>query len=184
MSAPAPSQDFAQVLRLIQQGRQAAFRAVNLALIDTYWTVGHYLSDKVAQSGWGRGIVRELAAWLNTHEPNLKGFSAQNLWRMKQFYETYSADEKLSPLVREIDWSKHLILMANCKSPEAPLSAPCSPPKEILSKLEEEIQAGMRELEGMLASTPLSQRQSRSLSGAEGSGLVLSSVEAAEGSGD
>jgi hypothetical protein len=35
----------------------------------------------------------------------IKGFSPQNIWRMKQFYETYSKKEKLSPLVREINWS-------------------------------------------------------------------------------
>lgn len=118
MSAPATTNDFTQVLQLIQQGRKAAFRAINFALIETYWAVGHYLSDKVAQEGWGRGVVQELATWLSEHEPSLKGFSAQNLWRMKQFYETYRADEKLSPVVREIDWSKHLILMASCKSLE------------------------------------------------------------------
>ena len=40
--------------------------------------------------------------------PELKGFSAQNLWRMKQFYKTYrNADEKLPPLVREISWSNN-----------------------------------------------------------------------------
>ena len=118
MSAPTTTNDFTQVLQLIQQGRKAAFRAINFALIETYWAVGHYLSDKVAQEGWGRGVVQELATWLSEHEPSLKGFSAQNLWRMKQFYETYHADEKLSPVVREIDWSKHLILMASCKSLE------------------------------------------------------------------
>lgn len=118
MSAPATTNDFTQVLQLIQQGRKGAFRAINFALIETYWAVGHYLSDKVAQEGWGRGVVQELATWLSEHEPSLKGFSAQNLWRMKQFYETYHADEKLSPVVREIDWSKHLILMASCKSLE------------------------------------------------------------------
>lgn len=38
---------------------------------------------------------------------------------MKQFYETYSQNEKLSPLVREITWSNNLIIMSNCKTDEA-----------------------------------------------------------------
>lgn len=38
----------------------------------------------------------------------MKGFSAQNIWRMKQFYETYCNNEKLSPLVREIPWTNNL----------------------------------------------------------------------------
>ena len=36
----------------------------------------------------------------------IKGFSPQNIWRMKQFYETYAENEKLSTMSREISWSK------------------------------------------------------------------------------
>ena len=38
----------------------------------------------------------------------IKGFSARNIRRMKQFYETYYADEKLSTDLTEIAWSNHL----------------------------------------------------------------------------
>lgn len=48
----------------------------------------------------------------------IKGFSAQNLWRMKQFYETYHANEELSALLRVLSWTHHCILMAQCKSNE------------------------------------------------------------------
>jgi hypothetical protein len=42
-------------------GRSRAFQAVNVALIETYWAVDGYLSRKVAGSGLGKGVVRELA---------------------------------------------------------------------------------------------------------------------------
>jgi predicted nuclease of restriction endonuclease-like (RecB) superfamily len=76
------------------------------------------LSDKVADAGWGKGVVTELAAWLGVQAPELKGFSASNLWRMKQFYETYVALPKLATLLRELSWSKHLLLLSHCKSEE------------------------------------------------------------------
>ena len=38
---------------------------------------------------------------------------------MKQFYETYHENEKLSPLVREISWTSNLIIMSGCKTDEA-----------------------------------------------------------------
>ncbi|WP_084600823.1 DUF1016 N-terminal domain-containing protein [Methanolacinia paynteri] len=41
--------------------------------------------------------------------PGISGFSASNLWRMKNFYETYRGSEKLAPLVREIGWSHSLL---------------------------------------------------------------------------
>lgn len=51
--------------------------------------------------------------------PTASGFSAQNIWRMKQLYETYKDNKKLSPLVREISWSNNLLIMAGCKTDEA-----------------------------------------------------------------
>ena len=38
---------------------------------------------------------------------------------MKQFYETYRDNEKLSPLVREIPWTSNLLIMTGCKTDEA-----------------------------------------------------------------
>jgi hypothetical protein len=40
----------------------------------------------------------------------MKGFSDKNIWRMKQFYETYKDFPKLSPLVREISWTHNLAM--------------------------------------------------------------------------
>ena len=38
---------------------------------------------------------------------------------MKQFYETYSENEKLSALLREISWTNNLTIMSRAKSAEA-----------------------------------------------------------------
>lgn len=110
--------EFPEILAIIQEGRSRAFQAVNVALTETYWAVGGYLSRKVTESGWGKGVVVELAAWLSVNAPEVRGFSAQNLWRMKQFFDVYSADEKLSALPRVLSWTHHCILLAQCKTPE------------------------------------------------------------------
>jgi hypothetical protein len=37
----------------------------NVAMIDTSWAVGALLSNKVANAGWGKGVVEELRiGWL------------------------------------------------------------------------------------------------------------------------
>jgi predicted nuclease of restriction endonuclease-like (RecB) superfamily len=108
--------EFPEILAIIKDGRSRAYQAVNVALIETYWAVGGYLSHKVAVSGWGKGVVLELADWLLATVPEIRGFSAQNLWRMKQFYDVYSADEKLSALPRVLTWTHHCILLAQCKT--------------------------------------------------------------------
>ena len=48
----------------------------------------------------------------------MRGFSPQNLWRMRQFYETYRDAEDLSTLVRELPWSANLHILSGTKRPE------------------------------------------------------------------
>lgn len=109
---------FSALLQQIQQARQKAFAQVNTALIDLYWQVGETISHKVKKEAWGKGVVRELARYIAHHAPDIRGFSDKNLWRMKQFYETYQADEKLSTLCRELPWTHNTIIFSRCKSAE------------------------------------------------------------------
>ncbi|MEY3861052.1 MAG: hypothetical protein RIS50_1333, partial [Bacteroidota bacterium] len=93
---------FTEIIKLIEQSRSKAIRAVNIELINLYWLIGENISNKMNSAEWGDSIVTELANYIKKIEPNLKGFSDKNIWRMKQFYETYKDFPKLSPLVREI----------------------------------------------------------------------------------
>ncbi len=38
---------------------------------------------------WGQKAIEQLAAFIQTQEPGIKGFEKRNLERMRQFYETY-----------------------------------------------------------------------------------------------
>lgn len=71
--------EFSEVLSIIRASRAKAYKAVNVALIDTYRAEGEHLARKVAEAGWGKGVVKELAEWLLARSPDLKGFSASNL---------------------------------------------------------------------------------------------------------
>ena len=110
---------FAEVVSMIQQTKASVISIANTALIDLYWKVGKYISDKLAISEWGDGVVKQLAEYIENTSPDVKGFSDKNLWRMKQFYETYrDADEKLSALLRQISWTNNLAIMSRAKSTE------------------------------------------------------------------
>ncbi len=65
-------------------------KAVNTELINLYWQVGEYISRRIAATSWGEKTVDELAAYLKRYYPELKGFNRRGLYRMKQFYDTYS----------------------------------------------------------------------------------------------
>lgn len=109
---------FADIIQLIKQSRTNAIRAVNAELISLYWNIGEYISKKIEQSEWGDSVVTELAKYIQQNEPEIKGFSDKNIWRMKQFYETYKDFSKLSTLLREISWSHNLAIFSRCKTAE------------------------------------------------------------------
>ena len=111
-------QTFNTLLQHIQQARQRVFAQVNTALIDLYWQVGKTISAQVQAQAWGKGVVAELANYIAQNAPDIKGFSDKNLWRMKQFYDTYADDTRLSSLVRELPWTHNTIIFSRCKTAE------------------------------------------------------------------
>jgi predicted nuclease of restriction endonuclease-like (RecB) superfamily len=112
------NEDFHEVLLQIQQTRVQILTRANIALIELYWQIGKIISYKVESAAWGKGVVAELARYIAQNDPDSRGFSDKNLWRMKQFYETYQQDEKLSPLVRELPWTHNTIIFSRCKTAE------------------------------------------------------------------
>lgn len=135
---------FTDIIQLIKQSRTNAIKAVNAELINLYWNIGEYISKKIEQSEWGDSVVTELAKFIKTHEPEIKGFSDKNLWRMKQFYETYKDFPKLSPLLREISWSHNLAIFSRCKTAEE---------REFYLKLSKQESYSFRELERQISAS-------------------------------
>ncbi len=113
-----PESDFATVLSWIDSAHARTVRIVNQTLIELYWTIGEFLSGRIAEGTWGKGTVQSLAAHISVSLPGVRGFSASNLWRTKQFFETYRDAPKLAPLVREISWSHNLVVLGRCKRGE------------------------------------------------------------------
>ena len=104
-----------EVKAQIRQRQFQALRAANRELLDLYWWLGENISRRQLEQGWGKGVVEALARDLHAEFPGRNGFSAQNLWLMRQFFGEYSLKANLQPLVREISWAKNLVIMARCK---------------------------------------------------------------------
>lgn len=135
---------FTDIIQLIKQSRTNAIKAVNAELINLYWNIGKYISNKIELSEWGDSVVTELAKFIQAHEPEIKGFSDKNLWRMKQFYETYKAFPKLSTLLREISWSHNLVIFSRCKTAEE---------REFYLKLSKQESYSFRELDRQISAS-------------------------------
>jgi len=111
--------NFTEIITIIEKAKNNIFKAVNNGLIDMYWEVGKCISHKVIENSWGKGTIKEFSRYLLLHYSDIRGFSSSNLWRMKQFYETYQNKAILAPLVRELTWTNNLLIMASAKTDEA-----------------------------------------------------------------
>src|SRR5882724_9135033 len=109
---------FEEVLALIESARRRAYQAVNSELVSLYWQLGEYISKKIASAEWGDAVVDELAATIARHYPGMRGYTRRNLFRMRQFFEAYQGDKKVSALLTQLPWTHHLLILAQAKLPE------------------------------------------------------------------
>ncbi|MFA5285372.1 MAG: PDDEXK nuclease domain-containing protein [Smithellaceae bacterium] len=87
----------------VLSARVSAARAVNRDLILLYWDIGRGIVEKQQTLGWGDSIVEMVSADLQKAFPGAFGFSPQNVWRMLQFFRTYTDNLFLSQAVRELE---------------------------------------------------------------------------------
>lgn len=104
-----------QILTKIQSARYEMLKTVSKQTVELYWEIGKSVSQQMQDQGWGKSIVEQLSKDLQREFPGIKGFSARNLWNMKNFYEFYTKNEKLQPLVAEIGWTQNCIILEKCK---------------------------------------------------------------------
>jgi predicted nuclease of restriction endonuclease-like (RecB) superfamily len=91
--------------------------AVNRELIAVYWDIGKTINEQQQAAKWGTSVVDQLAKDLKNRFPGMKGFSSRNLWRMRDFYLSYSNNEKMPALLAEISWTHHVYILEKCKDP-------------------------------------------------------------------
>ncbi|OGH55777.1 MAG: hypothetical protein A3G34_15825 [Candidatus Lindowbacteria bacterium RIFCSPLOWO2_12_FULL_62_27] len=132
---------FAEVISLIESARRRAYQAVNTELVGLYWQVGEYISRKLESATWGEGVVEQLADYIARNRPDMRGFTRASLFRMRQFYDTYCRNKKVAPLVRQLPWTHHLMILGRCKRDEE---------REFYLRLALQERWGKRELERQL----------------------------------
>ncbi|TAF08896.1 MAG: DUF1016 domain-containing protein [Nostocales cyanobacterium] len=104
-----------EVQQRIRSAQYEALKAVNREMINLYWDIGQMIVIKQKDAIWGKSVVEKLSKDLQTEFPGISGFSAANLWRMRLLYESYTNNEKLAPLVREIGWTHNIVILEKCK---------------------------------------------------------------------
>jgi hypothetical protein len=94
--------DFNQILLLIKKAKNRVFAKAKKELVLLYFNVGKVVSEKVNTGNWRDKTVQELADFIASKQPELTGFNRRGLYRMKQFYETYSDAQIVSSLMTQL----------------------------------------------------------------------------------
>lgn len=117
---------FQNISAVLENARQSAKTAVNLAMVYAYYEIGRMIFEEEQQgkrAAYGQQLLKELSAFLS--ERFGKGFSVTNLKQMRMFYKTYAEDQisqtlsdqfKNLPVVSGgrkffLSWSHYLMLM-------------------------------------------------------------------------
>ena len=109
---------FADIVKMIHEARYNAIKNVNTELVKLYWSIGEYISNKLESAEWGDAVVERLANYMQVKYPELRGFTYRGLYRMRQFYEAYRDNKFVSPLVTQISWTNHLLILSKTKTNE------------------------------------------------------------------
>lgn len=104
-----------EITSRIRSAQYEALKAVNKEMIALYWEIGKRITEQQAALGWGKSVVENLSRDIQKEFPGIKGFGVSNMWDMARFYAEYQSDEILQPLVGEISWSKHIVILTKCK---------------------------------------------------------------------
>ena len=96
------------MLQIIEQRRSQAVQAVNQASLLTAWEVGAFVSNRIKNAQWGAKVVQQLAEYIHTQNPTLKGWSKVTIYRMVNFYETYTS-AAFTGLMERLRLNKRLI---------------------------------------------------------------------------
>jgi predicted nuclease of restriction endonuclease-like (RecB) superfamily len=109
MTSSRPPADYPAFLTALKQRIELArTRAISAAFHEgvlLYWDIGRAILEKQQTAGWGDAVVERLAADLRSAFPGKSGFSADNLWRIRQFYSEYTSPDFLEQAVPEIEKS-------------------------------------------------------------------------------
>lgn len=86
--------DYAQAVKAIKQAivicRYRAARQMNGEVLGLYYSIGKYISEQSRNAQWGSSAIQTISNQLQQELPGLKGFSEENIRRMRRFYEEWA----------------------------------------------------------------------------------------------
>ena len=88
---------FEEIKNLVNSSRERVYTAVNTEMLNLYWNIGKIImgiQQGNARAIYGKEVLKKVSKKL-TNEFG-RGFSVDNLEKMRKFYNTFSISETLS----------------------------------------------------------------------------------------
>ncbi len=99
----------------IYKSKTKAILSANSLMIELYFDIGKRIVSNQETLGWGKSVVEEMSKDLKNEFGEKSGYSTQNLWYMRQFYNVYRDNSNLQQLVGEIPWGSNILIFSKCK---------------------------------------------------------------------
>ena len=112
---------FQSVIDTINSAKYKAYKSVNKFHIEQNFEIGKIIVQNQNKNNWGKSIVDTLSKDINKVIDGVKGYSSQNLWRMRQFYLEYKDKPELLELAKKIPWGQNLLILHKIKTDEEKL---------------------------------------------------------------
>lgn len=76
---------FGEIIDTINSARYQTFKSLNKFHIGQNFEISRIILENQDKNKWGQSIVDTLSIDINKQIDGVKGYSPQNLWRMRQF---------------------------------------------------------------------------------------------------
>lgn len=85
-----------------QRIRSRVALQANYGALEFNWLLGRDIVQKKAEAKWGAGVVNQLSLDLRNAYPDVRGFSARNLYYMKEWYGFYMGDDNRKMILHQL----------------------------------------------------------------------------------
>ena len=104
-----------EIISTINSARYNAFKSINKHHIGLNFEIGKQIVINQKKHGWGKSIVNSMSNDINKLIDGIKGYSPQNLWKMRQFYVEYAEEVELYEMALEIPWGQNMLIIHKIK---------------------------------------------------------------------
>ena len=110
---------FQEAKQTILAAQQQFIQNANRESVELYWALGKLLMNTAERYQWGQQLLARLSQDLTKTFSNARGYSEQNLRRMRQFYYEYVGFPELLDLAKNVRWSTNVSIIHKVKEPDA-----------------------------------------------------------------